>query len=133
MIDLLIIIGKGHLVEVQQSWGLQCSCGYMYHIELNFQSERDCKERNLRCSWWCWIKWTCKIQLKPKKQEVGPDEDYAWNSTVTKVKNKIKLKPILLVLFAKYNYHVQNISTIHSQIIACYWWLSITIACYRFF
>ena len=29
---------------------------------------------------------------------------------VTEVKNKIKLKMILLVLFAKYNRHVQNIS-----------------------
>ena len=29
---------------------------------------------------------------------------------VTEVKNKIKLKMILSVLFAKYNRHVQNIS-----------------------
>ena len=37
-----------------------------------------------------------------------PDEDYA--EIVTEVKNKIKLKTILSVLFAKYNRHVQNIS-----------------------
>ena len=86
---LLIIIGKNlsHSLAVQQKMAAiwRTSMPVYLHAphQLDVQSERDCKERNTRCSWWHWIEWKCKNLLKlcqRNKKWNTMKTGYAWSS-----------------------------------------------------